>query len=149
MSGLRLDKHVAAAEHLHAPHNQKELRVRFASRIIACLVGSSVLGFAPHGLLHAQDPYPDVTRGKAIYERHCQACHGLAGYGDGPEAAALKVPPANFHRSAFFFKSDDALLQTIEYGVVLSPMHSWQGRLSEGEMQDVVAYIRLFFQQGR
>jgi len=73
----------------------------------------------------------------------------LAGYGDGPEAGSLKVSPTNFHRSASFFKSDEALLQTIEHGIVLSPMHSWQGRLSEGEMQDVVAYIRLFFQQGR
>jgi len=39
-------------------------------------------------------------------------------------------------------KSDDALLRTIEHGVVFSPMHSWRRQLTDGEMQDVVAYIR-------
>jgi hypothetical protein len=28
-------------------------------------------------------------------------------------------------------------------------MHSWRGQLTDGEMQDVVAYIRLLAQQGR
>jgi mono/diheme cytochrome c family protein len=97
----------------------------------------------------AQDYPPDVTRGKAVYERHCQSCHGIGGYGDGPEAAALKVRPANFHRVGSFLKSDEELLRTIEHGVVFSPMHSWRGQLTDGEMQDVVAYIRLLAQQIR
>ncbi len=104
-------------------------------------------GFA--GLSPAQDYPPDVTRGKAVYERHCQVCHGISGYGDGPEAAALKVRPANFHRVGSFLKSDEELLRTIEHGVVFSPMHSWRGQLTDGEMQDVVAYIRLLSQQER
>ena len=37
---------------------------------------------------------------------------------------------------------------TIEHGVVFSPMHSWRGQLTDGEMQDVLAYIRLLSQQG-
>jgi len=28
-------------------------------------------------------------------------------------------------------------------------MHAWRGELTDGEMQDVVAYIRLLSQQGR
>jgi hypothetical protein len=28
-------------------------------------------------------------------------------------------------------------------------MHSWRGQLTDGEMQDVVAYIRLLSQQPR
>ena len=100
-------------------------------------------------LAHAQEYPPDVTRGKAVYERHCQTCHGIGGYGDGPEAAALKVRPANFHGVGSFLKSDEELLRTIEHGVVFSPMHSWRGQLTDGEMQDVVAYIRLLAQQIR
>ena len=99
--------------------------------------------------LRAQDYPADVARGKAVYERHCQACHGVGGWGDGPEAASLKVAPANFHRFSSFLKSDEELLLTIEHGVVFSPMHSWRGELTDGEMQDVVAYIRLLSQQGR
>lgn len=97
----------------------------------------------------AQDFPPDVTRGKAVYARHCLSCHGTGGWGDGPDAAALRVPPANFHRFKSFLKSDEELLRTIEHGIVFSPMHSWQGRLTETERQDAVAYIRLLVQQGR
>ena len=66
-----------------------------------------------------------------------------------PDAKALKVAPANFHRFSSFLKSDEELLRTIEHGVVFSPMHAWRGQLTDGEMQDVVAYIRLLAQQGR
>ena len=99
--------------------------------------------------LYAQDYPPDIARGKAIYQRHCQDCHGLTGRGDGPTAASLKVPPADFQRFRSFLKSDEELLRTIEHGVVFSPMHSWRGQLTDGEMQDVVAHIRLLSQQGR
>ncbi len=97
----------------------------------------------------AQDFPADITRGKTVYERHCLACHGTGGWGDGPDAAALKVPPTNFHRFTSILKSDEELLRTIEHGVVFSPMHSWQGQLTQTEMQDVLAYIRLLEQQGR
>ena len=99
--------------------------------------------------LYAQDYPPDRARGKTVYERHCQNCHGPSGRGDGPDAVSLKVPPTDFQRFQSFLKSDEELLRTIEHGVVFSPMHSWRGRLTDGEMQDVVAYIRLLSQQGR
>lgn len=99
--------------------------------------------------LYAQDYPPDIARGKAVYQRHCQDCHGLTGRGDGPAAASLKVPPADFQRFRSFLKSDEELLRTIEHGVVFSPMHSWRGQLTDGEMQDAVAYIRMLSQQAR
>ena len=110
-------------------------------------MGQIVLLFAP--LLYAQDYPADITRGKAVYEHNCQGCHGVGGWGDGPNAPALKVAPTNFHRFKSFLKSDEELLRTIEHGIVFSPMHSWRGQLTDGEMQDVVAYIRLLAQQGR
>lgn len=99
--------------------------------------------------LYAQDYPPDIARGKAVYQRHCQHCHGPTGRGDGPDAASMKVPPANFQRFRSFLKSDEELLRTIEHGVVFSPMHAWRGQLTDGEMQDVVAHIRLLSQQGQ
>ena len=97
----------------------------------------------------AQEFPPDVVNGKAVYERHCLACHGPGGRGDGPDAAALKVPPADFHRFNSVLKSDEELLRTIEHGIVFSPMHAWQGQLTETERQDALAYIRLLVQHGQ
>jgi mono/diheme cytochrome c family protein len=105
-----------------------------------------LIGFLFAPLLYAQEYTADITRGKDVYQRHCQACHGVGGWGDGPDAKALKVAPANFHRFSSFLKSDEELLRTIEHGVVFSPMHSWRGQLTDGEMQDVVAFIRLLAQ---
>jgi hypothetical protein len=74
-------------------------------------------------------------------------CHGPRGYGDGPNGLLLTISPANFHRPGSFLKSDDALLRMIEHGSVFSPMHSWRGRLTDGEMQDGLAYIRVLSQE--
>ena len=108
-----------------------------------------LIGLLLTPLLEAQEYPTDIRRGKAGYERQCQACHGVGGWGDGPDAKDLKVAPANFHRFSSFLKSDEELLRTIEHGVVFSPMHSWRGQMTDGEMQDVVAYVRLLAQQAR
>jgi mono/diheme cytochrome c family protein len=110
---------------------------------------SLVILIAAHLPAHAlAQEYPaDISRGKALYERHCMSCHGPKGYGDGPNALLLRIPPANFHRPGSFMKSDEDLLRMIEHGGVFSPMHSWRGRLTDGEMQDVLAYIRALSQQ--
>jgi len=116
------------------------------SRTLASVTGVSfllsVLSVA------AQDLPADLTRGKALYQDHCATCHGQTGWGDGPTAASLRVAPANFHRFRSFLKSDEELLRTIEHGIVFSPMHAWTGSLTEGQMVDVLAYVRLLSQQG-
>ncbi len=117
--------------------------------IVPVIVVAGLMGLAFHSFVHAQDYPGNITRGKAVYERHCQACHGVGGWGDGPDAKDLKVAPANFHRFKSFLKSDEELLRTIEHGVAFSPMHSWRGQLTDGEMQDVVSYVRLLSQKGR
>ncbi len=86
------------------------------------------------GRSRAHDGGTDVNRGQAVYERHCLACHGVSSRGDGPEAALLGTRPANFHRTVSMPKSDEELLRIIEYGVVFSPMHAWQGKLTEDEL---------------
>ena len=117
--------------------------------IVQVIVVAGLMGLAFHSFVQAQEYPSDTMRGKAVYQRHCEACHGVGGWGDGPDAQALKVAPANFHRFSSFLKSDEELLRTIEHGVVFSPMHSWRGQLTDGEMQDVVSYVRLLAQQGR
>jgi mono/diheme cytochrome c family protein len=37
--------------------------------------------------------YAEEPSGREVYLRHCAACHGESGRGDGPVAATLKRPP--------------------------------------------------------
>lgn len=37
-----------------------------------------------------------LQRGQKLYEQSCVVCHGTAGDGKGPAAAAMSTPPANF-----------------------------------------------------
>ncbi|MCC6144346.1 MAG: cytochrome c [Candidatus Hydrogenedentes bacterium] len=123
------------------------ISVGIRHRILAATIGLTLA--AVFDGTHAQEFPPDTVKGKAVYERHCLACHGAGGRGNGPDAAGLTVPPANFHRFKSFLKSDEELLRTIEHGIVFSPMHAWQGQLTETERQDALAYIRLLVQQGK
>jgi len=36
-----------------------------------------------------------MMNGQQLYREYCAVCHGRAGKGDGPAAAALKMPPAD------------------------------------------------------
>jgi mono/diheme cytochrome c family protein len=36
-----------------------------------------------------------LSQGEGLFVRHCAACHGTDGRGDGPSASALSKPPAN------------------------------------------------------
>jgi mono/diheme cytochrome c family protein len=37
-----------------------------------------------------------LAKGKELFLKQCAACHGQSGKGDGPAAAGLSTPPANF-----------------------------------------------------
>jgi mono/diheme cytochrome c family protein len=120
------------------------------NREVAALIGLVSLlilidAAIPAGL-SAQEYPSDSERGRAIYARHCRSCHGDKGEGNGPSAETQPLPPPNFRRLRSILKSDEDLLRVIEHGIVFSPMHAWRGRLADGEMQDVLAYIRLLSQ---
>ena len=55
------------------------MRIFFRSMTAALSLGLIGLLFVP--LLKAQEYPADIRRGKAVYERQCQACHGVGGWG--------------------------------------------------------------------
>lgn len=83
-----------------------------------------------------------TARGQVLYDEHCARCHGLTGRGDGPDAAKLTVPPANFHTARSRAMTDFELLTTISYGIAFSPMHAWRGTVTDEELLELVRYIR-------
>jgi mono/diheme cytochrome c family protein len=119
------------------------------TRATVLLTIAAVLLAAPQLVAAPADLPEDVTMGRKVYEQHCQKCHGIGGWGDGPQAQWQYLPPVNFHAPSSRLKSDEQLISTIEHGVIFSPMHSFRGTLNATEVQDVVAYIRLLSQRGR
>jgi len=87
--------------------------------------------------------------GKAIYDQHCAACHGVNGQGDGPAAVWLYPKPRHFNSGLFKIKStpsgflptDEDLLRTVTRGMPGSSMPSFT-YLSEQERRDVVQYVK-------
>ena len=80
-----------------------------------------------------------MTRGKAVFEQNCQRCHGEFGFGDGPDAAGLSVRPVPL-RHAARMHSDGELDYIIRSG--RDPMPSWQDKLSQEQIWDVINFIR-------
>ncbi len=86
-----------------------------------------------------------------LYERHCIACHGEKGDGDGPAAYLLSPKPRDFTSGVYKFRStpsgspptDQDLLRTLKHGINGTSMPAWD-RLSEKELTDVIQYVKTF-----
>lgn len=84
---------------------------------------------------------PSVARGKALYEEHCQVCHGPSGRGDGPAAKSLHAsmddlsdlpPPPIF--------PDGVIVYRIANGKNLMP--AWGKALTRNNLWDLLNYLR-------
>ena len=106
-----------------------------------CLVAFSLLIITSIAS-HAQGFPGDPVKGKSVYQHFCLRCHGEALDGNGPEAASLSVPPANFHAAHSRIKDEMELRLTIERGRARTAMHAWDNNLRDDQIRDVAAYIR-------
>ena len=111
--------------------NLHYIMVVFTSVALGLLLAGPHLGAA------AGDP----AKGKALYEKHCVACHGPQGKGDGPAGKVIKPPAADFTSAASKKKSEAELMQVIENGKPGTAMVSWKSQLNEAEIQEVLAYV--------
>jgi len=80
--------------------------------------------------------------GQRIYQRNCLHCHGAKMDGNGPDAASLRVPPANFHTYLSRLKDNAEFERTIKQGKQFLGMHHWEDTLTEEQVHDLIAYIR-------
>ena len=97
---------------------------------------------------------PDVTpervaRGKELFRKHCESCHGPNGYGDGLSAVGMEdsfghpIRPRNYHKAAEFKRGhtlrDIAL--TIATGNDGTPMPSFRDAIKEEEIWDLASFV--------
>jgi mono/diheme cytochrome c family protein len=93
---------------------------------------------------------PDAPLGQRIYAQRCAVCHGPDGRGNGPAAPSLIPRPRDFTLGQYNYKStavgqppsDDDLIHVVSNGLQASAMPYWHDLLSEGEIREVVAYIK-------
>ena len=85
----------------------------------------------------------DTRRGRAIFKNACIACHGKVGTGEGLLARLFGISMMDFTRSEETKQiSDEDLIRMIRDGKG-DYMPSWKGILSDSEIADVAAYVRM------
>jgi mono/diheme cytochrome c family protein len=93
---------------------------------------------------HANDS-ASASQGDQIFQTNCSVCHGAAGAGDGPTAAALNPAPENLGQNEEGL-SDGYLFWRIAEGGMnehfQSAMPPWKGVLTDDQIWQVVTFIR-------
>ncbi|MDE3089037.1 MAG: c-type cytochrome [Chloroflexota bacterium] len=87
-----------------------------------------------------------AARGKKVYEENCLACHGVAGHGDGPAAAALQTKPLDLTVHAF---QHDQAYFTLVIGSGMAGMPPFRDRLPGDQIEDVIDYMRVLARQAQ
>jgi len=107
-------------------------------RNIASLLTSGDYAGALSGLqsLRQQWPLGDPTQGAAVFSTYCAPCHGAQGEG----GIGKKLQPNEFIQS----KTNAELVDFILSGRAGTAMAGFKGRLSEAQIADVVAFLRLW-----
>lgn len=120
------------------------LRVpRFVSRIGELLRGRRA---DVRTLRNPFPPTPEVLEiGSTIYQQHCAVCHGTDGAGNGPGAASLSIPPADFRVHMAAGHTDGELFRWVSNGVTGTAMPAFRSKLSEEERWYVITFIRSTF----
>jgi len=87
-----------------------------------------------------------ATRGGMLFSQNCARCHGGGGKGDGPEGVNLPSRPRDLTAPRMRGLTDGEIFVTISEGRGYMP--SWQRRLSEPQIWDLVNYVRTLSQEG-
>ena len=87
----------------------------------------------------------NADKGRELYTSRCVFCHGAAGKGDGPAAAALKPSPTNFARADYWKQARlDTIKGVIENGKPGTAMVAFKASFNAEQIDDLIAYLRTF-----
>jgi mono/diheme cytochrome c family protein len=89
----------------------------------------------------------ELASGKKVYETNCMICHRENGTGGRVTIEGKNIKPENLTEDKFKKMPDAKLISYIMEGVEDEGMPAFKSKLSEGEMRDVVKYIRAALQK--
>jgi putative copper resistance protein D len=97
----------------------------------------------PTTYLRPAVPYnaSSVAHGQSLYRTHCAVCHGPAGHGDGPDAAALPKRPADLTAPHTNDHTAGDMFWWLTHGLPAG-MPGFAGALSEDDRWDLINFIR-------
>ncbi|MCM2302271.1 MAG: c-type cytochrome [Flavobacteriaceae bacterium] len=81
----------------------------------------------------------NLEEAKLLYSKHCKACHGAKGLGDGPKAKSVKGDLGDFSSSAFQTQTDGELFYKIKNGRADMPNFK---KITDEEIWLTVLYVR-------
>lgn len=87
--------------------------------------------------------------GEIVYRERCAFCHGENGDGNGPVASYLNPRPRDFTSGQFRFRTTasgelplrEDVISIVENGVRGTAMPSWEGVLTQAEIEAAVDYV--------
>ena len=86
-----------------------------------------------------------VSSGARLFQINCAHCHGAQATGEGPVAPYLKEKPTNLHHPDVQRLSEDAIYDTVTYGLAVEGkdvMPPFTGELSASERRSVARYVK-------
>ena len=97
--------------------------------------------------LYRKTPLPAATidelgSGKRVYETNCMICHKSDGTGGKVSMEGKNLNVTNLTSDKVKGFSDEKIIGYVMNGIEDEGMPSFKGKLSEGEMRDLVKYIR-------
>lgn len=96
-----------------------------------------------------------LERGRAVYLKRCESCHGVSGDGQGPAALTLVPKPRDYRKGVFKFIATkygarprlDDLRRTVKRGIPGTSMPSFN-LLPKDDVEAVIDYVKLLAMRG-
>lgn len=88
------------------------------------------------------DRSADIQEGFGLFRAHCVQCHGAPGVAPKPYALGLNPAPTSLVASARERPAAE-VFWLIRQGVKMTGMPAWQYRLTDAQIWDIVAFIRV------
>jgi mono/diheme cytochrome c family protein len=83
-----------------------------------------------------------IVNGFKLFRSHCVQCHGAPGIAPEPFALGLRPAPASLVGAAHEWPAADAHW-IIQEGIKMSGMPAWKYRLTDAEIWDLVAFMKV------